>query len=83
MATQLGSGTVAVAVGRQHSLYLQADGSILGVGLNDFGQLGTGNTIESTAVPLAAFGTDMLAISAGERWSGLSSYFHSGSYRRV
>ena len=39
---------VSVAVGRNHSLFAAADGSVWSLGLNNYGQLGTGDTRDST-----------------------------------
>ena len=41
------SNVVAVAAGQFHSLFIKSDGSLWGMGLNNSGQLGTGDYIDS------------------------------------
>ncbi|MDB6133577.1 MAG: repeat domain protein [Verrucomicrobiales bacterium] len=53
----------AVAVGYQHSLFLNADGEVLAAGVNTFGQLGDG-TWDSKSTPVTVL-SGIQAIAAG------------------
>jgi alpha-tubulin suppressor-like RCC1 family protein len=59
------NGVVAVSGGDEHSLFLESDGSLWAVGLNDFGQLGDGQTDYATNVPEEVVPGGVTAISAG------------------
>jgi hypothetical protein len=57
---------VAIAAGKYFSLFLKSDGTVWACGINDAGQLGVGNLLNSN-VPLKMVGlTNVIAISAGE-----------------
>ena len=60
------SGIIAVAAGdNHHSLALKSDGTVWGWGNNGGGQLGNGNTTQSS-IPVQAVGiSDIIAIAAG------------------
>ncbi len=57
---------VAVAAGASHTIELKSDGTVWAWGLNDYGQLGDGSTIDSPA-PIQVSGlTDVIAIAGGD-----------------
>jgi hypothetical protein len=59
----LASEVLVVAAGDNHSFYIKSDGSLWGMGLNDYGQLGDGTTINrSTPVQVAS---GVSAVAAG------------------
>ena len=59
------SGVSQTAGGYDHSLFLSANGTVSGAGLNGVGQLGNGTTTE-TAIPTAVAGlANAIAIDAG------------------
>ena len=59
------SNVSQVSGGLGHSLALKSDGSVLGWGANDAGQLGDGSTVDrETPVPVVGV-TDVTALSAG------------------
>ncbi len=64
---QLATGVRTVAAGAYHSLILKTDGTLWTLGMNTFGQLGTGNF--TTALTPVQIATGVKAIAAG--------YFHS------
>jgi len=64
-----GKNVVAVSAGAYHSLARCDDGSVVGWGYNDEGQLGDGTTV-GTTVPVAL---DMSGALAGKRVSSLSA----------
>ena len=72
----LDSGFVAVAAGDNFSLALRADGTVVGWGANDRGQLGNGGTGPALAPTPVSGLTGVVAISAGIahslalRWDG-------------
>jgi alpha-tubulin suppressor-like RCC1 family protein len=45
------SNVVAIAAGEEHSLFLKSDGSLWGMGNNEYGQLGDGTYYFSTNRP--------------------------------
>jgi alpha-tubulin suppressor-like RCC1 family protein len=61
----------AVAAGQNpHCLFLRHDGTVWGIGYNNFGQLGDGTTISSFSTPTQAVGlSDVVDMAAGERHS--------------
>ena len=64
----LGGATVkAIAAGWDHSLAVASDDTVLAWGLNNFGQLGTGDTTNrlSPVPPLAPADASVTAIAAG------------------
>ena len=68
-----GKFVVAIAAGGSHSLALCSDGTLIAWGANSSGQLGTGNTTQSS-VPIAVqtsgiFGDISRSISAGRDYS--------------
>jgi alpha-tubulin suppressor-like RCC1 family protein len=61
-------GVVAVAAGAGFAVALMNDGTVVGWGFNDFGQLGTGHAGEETPVPIPVNGlSGVMGIAAGER----------------
>jgi alpha-tubulin suppressor-like RCC1 family protein len=56
-------GVAAIAAGRDHSLALRSDGTVVAWGYNYSGQLGNGNTTESQ-VPVAVFGLSGAGVTA-------------------
>ena len=58
------SGVTAIAAGSYHSLFIKTDGSLWGMGRNDSGQLGTGDTNEQIA-PIQIQGSGVTAMAAG------------------
>jgi alpha-tubulin suppressor-like RCC1 family protein len=71
--TALGTGVVALAAGSDHSLALKSDGSVLGWGLNQDGQVGGGGfgSIYTQPVQVVGLGagSGVVAIAAGARHS--------------
>ena len=59
---------IEITHGYNHSLFLRADGSLWGMGMNNFGQLGDGTTTHRSA-PVKIVDSDVVRISAG--------YYHS------
>ena len=67
-----GKTVVAVSVGAEHSLALCSDGTVVGWGRNNYGQLGN-NTLTASPTPVAVdttatsalFGRTVVAVSAG------------------
>ena len=57
-------GVVAVAAGNAHSLFIQEDGSLWAMGLNQNGQLGDGTFIERTT-PVQIVANGVIAVAAG------------------
>ena len=57
-------GVTAIAAGIQHSLFLESDGSLWGMGENDLGQLGDG-TYNNTYLPERIVASGVTAIAAG------------------
>ena len=55
---------IEITHGVRHSLFLRADGSLWGMGLNNFGQLGDGTTTHRSA-PVKIVDSDVVRISAG------------------
>lgn len=67
--TAVGTATRTVTCGAHHTLIIKTDGSIWAMGLNNFGQLGDGTTIDrSTPVKVAGISA-AVSVSAG--------YYHS------
>ena len=66
MAVSLGGATVkAIAAGWDHSLAIRSDSTVLAWGLNNYGQLGLGDT-DNRAVPTTAIdGLTVKAIACG------------------
>jgi alpha-tubulin suppressor-like RCC1 family protein len=58
------SNVTAIAAGSAHSLFLKSDGSLWGMGLNFFGQLGYG-TDEAVLRPVQIVASNVTAIAAG------------------
>lgn len=69
------AGIVDIAVGSGHSLALRSDGTLWAFGLNNFGQLGVGNTANySTPVPVhgpnnVGYLTGVVNVEAGDDFS--------------
>jgi hypothetical protein len=59
------SNVVAVAAGGSHTLVLRSDGSIWAWGLNDKGQLGIGNNINSNVPVRIVSLIDVVGIAGG------------------
>jgi alpha-tubulin suppressor-like RCC1 family protein len=62
-------GVTAIAVGRNHSLFLKSDGSLWAMGSNNQGQLGDGNSDSEdyqTNQPEEIVASNVVAIAAGE-----------------
>jgi alpha-tubulin suppressor-like RCC1 family protein len=64
------SNVTAIAAGNAHSLFLKSDGSLWGMGFNEFGQLGD-STFNNTDLPEMIVCSNVTAIAAG----GLHSLF--------
>lgn len=60
----ISSNVVAIASGTQHSLFLESDGSLWGMGYNAEGQLGDGTTI-NRRIPVQIVSSNVIAIAAG------------------
>ncbi len=60
------NGAVSVATGNLHSCALQASGTVLCWGMNNFGQLGNGTIVNSTATVSVLGPTDATALAVGE-----------------
>jgi alpha-tubulin suppressor-like RCC1 family protein len=59
----------SISSGSYHLLIVLANGTVMGCGLNSSGQLGTGNTIDSTT-PVEMVGmTNVIAVTAGRDFS--------------
>jgi alpha-tubulin suppressor-like RCC1 family protein len=58
----------AVAAGYSHSLFIKSDGSLWGMGRNDFGQLGIGTTNNQLS-PVMIVPNNVVAVAAGEAQS--------------
>ena len=58
----------AVAVGYYHTLFIESDGSLWGMGRNDHGQLGDGSTTDRY-VPVMIEPSDVVAVAAGAHHS--------------
>jgi hypothetical protein len=68
------SGVTAVAGGTQHSLFIESDGSLWGMGQNSSGQLGTGVIVDGygtirTNLPVQILPSGVVAIAAGTFYS--------------
>lgn len=64
--TALLAGVVAIEGGREHSIALMSDGTVMAWGRNYYGQLGDGNTLTQSLLPLQATGlTGATAVAAG------------------
>ena len=65
------TGVTAIAAGYTHALAIKSDGTVWAWGLNSSGQLGTGNTTNSSYAVQVGFagGTTITAISAGSAHS--------------
>jgi alpha-tubulin suppressor-like RCC1 family protein len=64
----LAGETAALAAGKEHSVALKNDGSLLVWGRNNEGQLGDGTqNYRATPVPGPSFGEDVVAIAAGDK----------------
>ncbi len=61
-----GSNIVAMAGGRDHTLYVREDGAVFSAGRNDYGQLGTFDTVPRTAPFQISFNGPAAAVGAGE-----------------
>jgi alpha-tubulin suppressor-like RCC1 family protein len=59
------SNVTAIAAGGYHSLFLKSDGSMWGMGYNDYGELGNG-AYNSTNRPDEILSSNVTAIAAGE-----------------
>lgn len=66
------SGVTAVSAGASHSLALKADGSVWAWGVNRYGELGDGSTINRQTPVRAANLTGIVAIAAGRRGQSLA-----------
>jgi alpha-tubulin suppressor-like RCC1 family protein len=62
-------GVIAVSAGSHHSLFLKSDGSLWGMGNNQFGQLGDGSFSSRTSTPEQIVATNVTAIEAGAYYS--------------
>jgi alpha-tubulin suppressor-like RCC1 family protein len=60
------SGVTAVAAGYDHSLFLKSDGSLWGMGENQYGELGGGGTFNTTNRPEQIVASGVTAIAAGD-----------------
>ena len=58
------SNVSAIATGHQHSLALKSDGSLWATGLNDFGQLGTGDNVNRNKFTQVAAGVKSMSAGA-------------------
>jgi alpha-tubulin suppressor-like RCC1 family protein len=66
VAVALGAATVkAIAAGWDHSLAIQSDDTVLGWGLNNYGQLGVGDTDNRLTPTLTINGLTVKAIACG------------------
>jgi len=66
VAVSLGGASVtAIAAGWDHSLAIRSDGTLLAWGLNNYGQLGTGDTTNRPVPAPALGGTAVAAIACG------------------
>jgi uncharacterized repeat protein (TIGR01451 family) len=63
------SNVTAIAAGANHLLMLKSDKTVWGIGANNLGQLGTGNTTPGTTPVQAAGLANVSRISAGEDFS--------------
>lgn len=59
------TGTTQVSMGCSHALYLHSDGTVWASGWNNFGQLGDGNSTNSTAPVQVAGLSSVVAVAAG------------------
>ena len=57
---------VDVSAGALHSLFLRSDGSLWGMGSNDYGQLGQGNTNSVTMAAPVQIDTQVVTMTAGD-----------------
>ncbi|MGI8966095.1 MAG: RCC1 domain-containing protein, partial [Limisphaerales bacterium] len=60
----ISNGVVAVACGAYHSLFLKSDGSLWGMGWNNYGELGDGTT-NIINMPELIVSSDVVKIAAG------------------
>jgi alpha-tubulin suppressor-like RCC1 family protein len=58
------TNVVALACGSQHAMWIKSDGSLWGVGLNRYGELGDGTT-NSTSTPIEVVSSNVVAIACG------------------
>jgi alpha-tubulin suppressor-like RCC1 family protein len=64
--TALGSNVTALTAGSLHTLALKGDGTVWAWGLNNYGQLGLGDTANrSTPVQITSLGSNVTALTAG------------------
>jgi alpha-tubulin suppressor-like RCC1 family protein len=62
-------GVVAVSSGGRHTLYLMNWGVLMGVGYNEFGELGDAVPIKGTALTPVEIDTEVVAVAAGRNHS--------------
>jgi alpha-tubulin suppressor-like RCC1 family protein len=70
------SNVTAIAAGEAHSLFIESDGSLWAMGLNQYGQLGDG-TESNTNRPELIVASNVIAIAAGKDYVGPNTYGHS------
>jgi hypothetical protein len=63
-----GTTVTAVSAGLHHTLFLESDGSLWGMGRNDSGQLGNGST-DNQVLPVLIVANNVVAIAAGNAHS--------------
>jgi alpha-tubulin suppressor-like RCC1 family protein len=80
------SNVTAIAAGGAHSLFIKSDGSLWGMGANNFGQLGDGTTnnvsLPERIFPPMQLVVTNLAVSAGTNliFRGLNEFFGGTTY---
>nr|WP_246525805.1 hypothetical protein [Geomobilimonas luticola] len=67
--TGVGSGVIAIAAGKSHSLAVKADGSVWAWGENSYGQVATANAGFPNPVSTLGAGSGIIAVAAGANHS--------------
>ena len=58
-----------VAAGAGHTLFVESDGSLWGMGYNGYGELGLGPYLDETNLPVQILSSNVTAVAAGANCS--------------